>query len=149
MEFWLLITNLILFFNYDVILRVHASIVCVIFWLFCDISLTTYRRALKFTSNDAESTVSYKCSVDKKSLTATENKLYAKNGFAYICCTNNSRIYTFTQHKKSIVTSSLIFIASEKLIKTDCFTTILSRASYGDSLKFNLILLSSSRDSSP
>ena len=81
MEFWPLITNLILFFNYDVILRVHASIVCVIFRLFCHISRTTYRRTLKFTSNDAESTISYKCSVHKKSLSATENKLYAKNGF--------------------------------------------------------------------
>ena len=81
MEFWPLITNLILFFNYDVILRVHASIVCVIFRLFCDISRTTYSRTLKFTSNDAESTISYKCSVDKKSLSTTENKLYAKNGF--------------------------------------------------------------------
>ena len=80
MEFWPLITNLI-FFNYDVILRVHASIVCVIFRLLCGISRTTYRRTLKFTSNDAESTISYKCSVDKKSLSATENKLYAKNGF--------------------------------------------------------------------
>ena len=66
MEFWPLITNLILFFNYDVILRVHASIVSVIFRLFCDISRTTYRRTLKFTSNDAESTISYRCSVDKK-----------------------------------------------------------------------------------
>ena len=81
MEFWPLIRNLILFFNYDVVLRVHASIVCVIFRLFCDISPTAYRRTLKFTPNDAESTISCKCSVDKKSLSATENKLYAKNGF--------------------------------------------------------------------
>ena len=130
MEFWPLITNLILFFNYDVILRVHASIVCVIFRLFCDISRTTYRRTLKFTSNDAESTIFYECSVDRKSLSATENKLYAKNGFAHICCINKQ--YTnlhIAQHQKRIVTSSLIFIASEKLIKTDCFKTILSRAS--------------------
>ena len=129
MEFWPLTTNLILFFNYDVILRVHASIVCVIFRLFCDISRTTYRRTLKFTSNDAESTISYKCSVDKKSLSATENKLYAKNGFAHICCINSTRNLHIAQHQKSIVTSSLIFIASEKLKKTDCFKTILSRAS--------------------
>ena len=81
MEFWPLITNLILFFNYDVILRVHASIVRIIFRLFCDISLTTYGRTLNFTSNDAESTISYKCCVDKKSLSSAENKLYAKNGF--------------------------------------------------------------------
>ena len=137
-----LITNLLLFFNYDVILRVHASIVCVVFRLFCDISLTTYRTILKFTSNDAESTISYKCSVHKKSSSATENKLtkkfdsweiittstkslvqlgnnfvgeaegcrwelkarysavqlcaesklYAKNGFAHVCCINSTRI---------------------------------------------------------
>ena len=53
-EFCTLITNLALFFYYDVILRLHHAIIYVIFRFFFDISLTTNDRNVKLALIAAE-----------------------------------------------------------------------------------------------
>ena len=54
MEFSVLITNLTLFFHYDVIFMIHRAL----FRVFA-ISENKYRRRMKFTSNGAECMSSY------------------------------------------------------------------------------------------
>ena len=58
MGFWTLITNLILFFEYDVILTVHDALMTS-FLLFFSISKTTCVRIVGVTPNDAEYMISY------------------------------------------------------------------------------------------
>jgi len=76
----MLIPNLILFLDYDVILRLHDSVM-MSFLVFFSISKTTCVRIVGVAPNDAEYMIFYLSSIHYLLISRSENDLIQKNVF--------------------------------------------------------------------
>ena len=78
MGFWTLITNLVLFFDYDVIVRLHDALVTS-FLLFFFISRTTCVGIVGITPNDADYMTSYLSSMHYAVVSPSEKNQFQEN----------------------------------------------------------------------
>ena len=76
MGFWTLITNLIIFFDYDVILRLHDAVMTSFFAIFF-ISRTTCVRIVGITPNDAEYMISLRGRISFRRRLSPKNVVFA------------------------------------------------------------------------
>jgi len=76
MEFWTLITNLILFLHYDVILRLHDAVMAS-FLVFFSILKSTCVRIVDVASKDAEYMISCRSSIHNLVVSSQKNVFFA------------------------------------------------------------------------
>ena len=81
-RFWTLITNLILFFDYDVILRLHDAVMTSFFAIFF-ISRTTCVRIVGITPNDAEYMISLRGRISFRRLSPKKCRFCARSYWIY------------------------------------------------------------------